>query len=564
MSDTNDMNETGQRLLRSAVSRRSVLRDIGVAGAGAAALTMGGGIVGARVVAGPSTGAKFQNGTPVAGGVLKLLSDQEIAGLSPEDTGPTVQFVAVTQLHNALVEIDETLTYQPVLATDLPSVSADGLTYTMKLRDDVMFQDGTKLTSADVKYTYDWVKDPANGSINNANFDDVASIEAPDPTTIVVTLTAPDAAFNSRVGSQFILPSAYHKQVGQETYAQKPMGTGAYTVNSFSPSEKVVLDAWAGHFRGRPHVDQLEIDVVPEPSVRAEALDNGQADNSIWQLTPEDDERLTGDDKFQTYIQLNFAVNHIVLNNTSPILSDKAVRQAMMWAIDRQTLVDSIFLGQAIVATSNLSPGTGDFYNPNVTQYSYDPDKANQLLDGAGWTRDGDKTRTKNGQDLKFTCYLKNGDAARRAEAEVVKDNLKDVGINMELQEAASAQILDQLPKGQIEAGLFNWTYGDGSDPDASSTLASKGANNFSRYQNPQVDDLLKQGLAALTREARIPIYQQIQQIVSDDVPFLYLTFLKTPTHFADRVKGLPAPDGVLSTDDMYRKTYQWYLDPAT
>ena len=384
MSGTNDMNETGQRLLRSAISRRSVLRGVGAAGAGAAALTLGGGLVGARVVAGPSVGAKFQDGTPVAGGVLKLLSDQEISGLSPENSDVTVQFVAVVQLHNALVELDEYLKYQPVLATDPPSVSADGLTYTMKLRDDVMFQDGTKLTSADVKYTYEWVKDPANGSINNANFDDVASIEAPDPTTVVVTLTAPDAAFDARVGSQFILPSAYHKQVGQEAYAQKPMGTGAYTVTSFSPSEKVVLDAWDGHFRGRPHVDQLEIDVVPEPSVRAEALDNGQADNSIWQLTPEDDERLTGDDKFQTYIQLNFAVNHIVLNNTGPILSDKTVRQAMMWAIDRQTLVDNIFLGQAIVATSNLSPGTGDFYNPNVTQYSYDPDKANQF---ARWRR---------------------------------------------------------------------------------------------------------------------------------------------------------------------------------
>ena len=563
MSDLNDLNETGPRLLRSALSRRSVLRGIGVAGAGVAALSLGGGIVGARMVDGPSVGARFQNGTPVAGGVLKLLADQEISGLSPENSDVTVQFVAVVQLHNALVEQDEYLKFQPVLATDLPSVSADGLTYTMKLRDDVMFQDGTKMTSADVKYTYEWIKDPANGSISGADFEDVASVEAPDPTTVVVTLTAPNAAFNARVASTSILPSAYHKQVGQEAYAQKPMGTGPYTVNSFSPSEKVLLDAWDGHFRGRPHVDQLEIDVVPEPSVRAEALDNGQADNSIWQLTPEDDERLTGDDKFQSYIQLNFAVNHIVLNNTSPILSDKAVRQAMMWAIDRQTLVDDIFLGQAIVATSNLSPGTGDFYNPNVTQYSYDPDKANQLLDGAGWAKDGDY-RTKNGQQLTFTCYLKTGDAARRAEAEVASDNLKAVGINMVLQEAASTQILDQLPKGQIEAGLFNWTYGDGSDPDGSTELSSTGANNFSRFQNAQVDDLLKQGLAALTHEERIPIYQQIQQIVSDEVPFLYLTYLKTSTHYANRVKGLPAPDGVLSTDDMYRSTYKWYLDPAT
>ena len=559
-----DLNQTSERLLRSAISRRNVLRGVGAAGAGVAAMAFGGGISSASVAHGPDIDARFQDGTPVAGGVVTLLSDQEISGLSPENSDVTVQFVAVVQLHNAVVEIDETLQYQPILATELPSVSADGTTYTITLRDDVTFQDGTKLTSADVKYTYDWVKNPDNASISAANFEDVTSVEAPDDRTVVVTLAAPNAAFNARVGSQLILPSAYHQQVGQEAYAQKPMGTGAFKVNEFRANEYTLLDAWDGHFRGRPMIDQLRIDVVPEPSVRAEALENGEADNSIWQLTPEDDERLSEDDRFNTYIQLNFAVNHIVLNNTSPILSDKAVRQAMMWAIDRQVIADEIFLGQAELASSSLSPGTGDFYNPNVTQYSYDPDKAGQLLDGAGWTRSGDDTRTKDGQELTFTCYLKTGDAARRSEAEVVQQYLADVGVRMELQEAASTQILDQLPKGEIDAGLFNWTYGDGSDPDASSTLASNGANNFSRFQNPQVDDLLKQGLAALTREERIPIYQQIQQIVSDEVPFLYVVYLKTATHYANRVKGLPDPATVLSTDDMYRKTYQWSVDPAT
>lgn len=544
--------------LRSVTRRRFLL-----GGAGAAAVAFSGELASARVVSGSEIDARFQDGTAVPGGVLTLLSDQEISGLSPENSDVTVQFVAVVQLHNAMVEIDETLTYQPVLATELPSVSADGLTYTMTVRDDVTFQDGTKLTSADVKYTYEWVKNPDNASIGGANFEDVTSIEAPDPQTVIVTLAAPNAAFDARVGSQLILPSAYHQEVGQEAYAQKPMGTGAFKVNEFRANEYTLLDAWDGHFRGRPQIDQLRIDVVPEPSVRAEALENGEADNSIWQLTPEDDERLTADDRFNTYIQLNFAVNHIVLNNTSPILSDKAVRQAMMWAIDRQVIADEIFLGQAELALSNLSPGTGDFYNPNVTPYSFDPDKAATLLDGVGWVLDGD-TRKKDGQELAFTCYLKTGDAARRAEAEVVQEYLADVGIKMQLQEAASTQILDQMPKGEIDAALFNWTYGDGSDPDASSTLASNGANNFSRFQNPQVDDLLKQGLAALTREERIPIYQQIQQIVSDEVPFLYVVYLKTATHYATRVKGLPDPSIVLSTDDMYRKTYQWSLDPTT
>ena len=120
-----DIEQTSQRLLRSAVSRRNVLRGAGAAGAGAAALAFGG-ISSARVLRGADIDARFQDGTPATGGVLRLTGHQDIPGLSPEDSSATVPFVAVVQIHNAMVELDETLSYQPVLASELPSVSSDG------------------------------------------------------------------------------------------------------------------------------------------------------------------------------------------------------------------------------------------------------------------------------------------------------------------------------------------------------------------------------------------------------------------------------------------------------
>lgn len=558
-----DLNQTSQNLLRSAVSRRTMLRGAGAAGAGVAAMALGGGIASASVLRGPEIGARFQDGTPVTGGVLRLTGHQDIPGLSPEDAGATVPFVAIVQIFNGMVELDETLTFQPVLATALPEVSADGLTYTITLREGVTFSNGDPFSSADVKYTMDWIIDPANASISAGAFEGVVtSVEAPDPTTVVVTLAQPNAAFNALIGATLILPSTYHAAQGQAAFAQAPVGTGAFVVNSFDPSARVLLDANPTHFRGRPVVDQFQLDVVPEASVRAEALENGEADCSIWALTPEDAERLSQDPNYKTYSTLNFAVLHFPLNNQHPILSDVNVRRAMMFAIDRQLIVDEIYLGAAQVATSNLSPAVATYYNPDVTLYPYDPDQAIALLEESGWvTGDGD-SRTKNGQQLTFTISIPAGDSTRRGVAEVVRDFLLDVGIDAQLEEVPVAQILELLPAGEADAGLFGWTYGDGGDPDAISVLSTDGSSNWSSYSNARVDELLQLGINALTQEERVPIYQEIQQIISDEVPFLYIAYLQGLTHFSNRVQGLP--EDVLAIDELYKKAYTWGLDPAS
>ncbi|HEV2529341.1 MAG TPA: ABC transporter substrate-binding protein [Thermomicrobiales bacterium] len=552
-----DLNQEGQRLLHTAVSRRDLLRGAGVAGAGVAAASLGGGIASAEIVSGAQVGARFQDGTPATGGILRLTGHQDIPGLSPEDAGATVPFVAIVQIHNGMVELDETLTFQPVLAAELPSVSDDGLTYTVKLREGITFQNGDAFSSADVKYTMDWIKDPANASISAGSFENVTSVEAPDPTTVVITLSAPNAAFNALIGSTLILPSAYHAEVGQAAYAQKPMGTGPFMVNSFDPAARVLLDAYPDHFRGRALVDQFQLDVVPEAAIRAEALENGESDHSVWTLTPEDANRLEQDPNFTTYTTLNFAVTHFPLNNQHPILSDVNVRKAMMYAIDRQLIIDEIYLGTAQIATSNLSPAVETYYTDQVTQYPYDPEQAAALLDESGWVLNGD-VREKDGQPLTFTVAIPAGDSTRRSVAEFAQQLLSDVGIQAELREIPVAQILEQLPAGEVDAGLFGWTYGDGGDPDATEVLGTNGSTNFSRYSNPRVDELLQAGIAALTQEERIPIYHEIQQIVADEVPFLYIAYLESRSIFSNRVTNLPEAGTVNSVDELYKKAYTW------
>jgi len=499
-------------------------------------------------------------GEPVRGGTFTVLGHQEVASLHPDDAGPTVHFVVVTQLFNALMEMDENFQFNPVLAEAAPEIADDGLTYTFRLRSGVTFHDGAPFTSADVKYTYEWYMDPANNAVNANELDSVAAVETPDEQTVVVRLKQPNAAFNAQVASKFIVPAAYHGEVGKEEFATKPVGTGPFKLKEWRAAEFTLLEAFDEHFRGRPNFDEFRLNVVPEPSVREIALETGEADSSAWPLLPESDQRLAETGNFTTYVTQNLALNHFPLNNTNPILAERPVRQAMMHAIDRQAVADDIFAGAAVVATANLSPALEAFHTAEVTEYPFDPERAAALLDEAGWTAGADGVREKDGQPLSFVCTTITGDQVRRPEAEVVQQYLRDVGIEMTLEEAPVATILERLRNAQMDAALFNWTYGgDQGDPDASVTLRSDGVNNFSQYKNPRVDELLDQGLREVDPAARVAPYQEIQRIVADDVPFLYMLFLTSYTHIANRVKGVP--ESALSSDPIYAKAYQWWVE---
>jgi peptide/nickel transport system substrate-binding protein len=558
-----------EAMLRNAnpTTRREVLKRAAGAGISAPALIALLRSHGVQdVAAAPATPAKtsltsrLQDATPKQGGTMVVTGHQEVASLHPDDAGPTVHWVVVAQIHDALVEMDQNAVFQPALAEALPDVSADGLTYTFKLRQGVKFHDGTEFTSADVKYTYEWYMNPANAAINAANFASVGSVDAPDPYTVVVSMKEVYAPFIALVPTTLIMPAKYHAQIGNDAYKAKPIGTGPYKLKEWRAAEFTELAAFDDHFRGRPHLDGFREEIVPEASVRAIGLETGKSDSAVWPLTPEDNLRLVDDPRFVSFVTSDLSVNHFPINNKLPQLSDKRVRQAMMFAIDRQTVIDEIFSGTAKIATSNLSPALAQYYNPDVTQYPYDVEKAKALLDEAGWTMGSGDVREKDGQKLTFTCTTISGDQTRRPEAELVQQYLKEVGIDMQLEEAPVATILAQLRKGEMDASLFNWGYGGNYfDPDDGGTLATDGASNFSHYSNPRVDELLKTGLHTVDPDQRAAAYKEVQAIVAEDVPFIFMMHWNWYNLFNKRIKGLPetAQDG----STIYLQSYMFWID---
>jgi len=537
-----------QRIMATSGSRRDMLKAAAAAGL-IPVLTSG--QVAARAAA--------QGDQPVAGGTFVTLGHHDVSTLSPDNDGETVIWAVVVQIHDALYLVNDQYELEPVLAESYEP-SADGKTYPFKLRQGVKFHNEDDFTSADFEYTYEWIKNPDNGSTRQSSMELVESVETPDDYTVVVNLTAADATFMVNTATVSIYPAKYHAEVGEEAYSGAPVGTGAFKLDGgeWIPAQRTVLVANEEYFRGRPNFDQFQIDIVPEANGRWAALDTGSADNSIWSLNAEDNTQIEESGNFTVYKVLNNAVNHFVLNNEHPALSDLKVRQALLQATDRQAFIDDVYLGQAVMATSNLSPNVAAFYNPDVTLYEYDPEAAKALLDEAGWVAGDDGIREKDGEKLAFTLAVIQGDTQRRPEAEVAQQWYKDIGVEMELQEVTDA--VAGMIEGKYNAALFNWVYGGGSgEPDARDTLSSDGANNFSHFKNDELDELLQQGVLELDQAKRVEIYNRVQEIVAENVPFLYFLHPQGYSFWANSIKGLP--ESVLSSDNLYQNLYKYWKE---
>jgi peptide/nickel transport system substrate-binding protein len=360
-----------------------------------------------------------------------------------------------------------------------------------------------------------------------------------------------------------IVPAHYHAEVGEEAYKSAPIGTGPYKLKSWDAAAFTEIERFDDCFLGAPNIDIIRENIVPEASVRAVALETGEADSAVWPLVTEDNIRFRDNAEYTTFVTSSVAINHFPMNNEHPALSDKAVRKAMMNAIDRDSIVNDLWQGLAVKATANLSPALEFYYNPDVTTYDYDPDLAMTLLDEAGWVPGADGIREKDGVRLAWTCTIITGDQARGPEAVAVQEWLAQVGMEMSIAEAPVASIQEGQRAGTVDMSLYNWTYGGGSgEPDGSTTLRSDARNNWSLWKNARVDELLDLGLTQTNPDDRKVTYDEIQAIVAEEVPFLFIKYWDWFNIFTPRVKGLP--ESILAGNTIYRYSYKWWLDDAS
>jgi peptide/nickel transport system substrate-binding protein len=491
------------------------------------------------------------------GGTLIWMAHQEIAGLGPNDIGPTMQTIMISAIHNALVGYNQNLEMYPDLAESV-DVQPDGLKYTFKLRSGVKFHDGSDLTAADVKYTIDYYRDPANAATIQSNYIGIDNVETPDDLTVVVNMATVNAASLVTWANLPIVNAKHHAEVGDAVYSTSPIGTGPFKLKEWKASEYTEVEAFDDYFLGRPKVDMIRMEVVPEDAVRKAALDTGEADSSAWPLLVQDSLALDQDPDFVVFHEPAASIKHFPIDNTRPYFADKRCRQAMMYALDRQRIIDDLWNGAAEVAHSNIPPNS-QYYKADLKQYEFDPEKAKALLDEAGWVVGADGIREKDGVKFSFLCTAKAGDQARKAIAELAQQLFKDVGIDMQIAEAPVAEILEGMRAGNMEMSIFNWTYCvNALEPDPTDTLSTAGGSNFPHFKNAEMDELCSQGLQVVDPAERKPIYDRIQEIFVEEVPVLYLQFDTWMLPFSKkRVGGLP--ETTTNTNALH-----WYVLPLT
>jgi len=525
---------------------------------------------------------------------MHSLSDPE--QLNPLTSNDSASSEIIELIFEGLLSRDpRTLAFKPVIAEARPEVSPDHLSYTFKIRKDARFQDGRPLTGEDILFSVKAIKCPfVNAPFLRVYFNSLIDAELIDPYTIRFRTKEPYFLNESVLGAISALPRHYYdpenllarvsvkqldqdpqklppqvKQFGEQfnkNYSRNPMGSGPFKFGSWKTGREVELirdDKYWG--RGKADIDQVYIDrlkfrIINNPDAALIRLKSGSLDY-IEALQPVQYVRGTGSQRFkqefQTYEYYAPTYTYIGWNNDHVIFRDKRVRQAMTYLTDRRQIVKSVLFGLGEVVDSHIYLFRPE-YDKTLVSYSFDPRKAIELLNQAGWRdSDGDGILDKeiDGKRiaLRFEIKVNSGNAVRKSVALVLLDELKKHGIAASVRELDWTIFLNDVKNHNFDSVVLGWAMSV-TEPDAyqvwhSSQAENKGSNAIS-YKNSRVDAILESYRREFDPQKRIEMYKEFQQILNDEQPYTFLYIGKRVSVVQRRFAGVQVyPAGLRPTE---------------
>jgi peptide/nickel transport system substrate-binding protein len=417
-------------------------------------------------------------------------------------------------LFDALLTRDQQFNVQPGLAErwEIP----DPLTYVFHLHRGVTFHDGQPLTSRDVKWTFDSLLQGKIRSTKSAAYRFVDRIDAPDELTVVFHLKEPYASllWNLSEGAIGIVPYG-----SLDEMTRQPVGSGPFKFVSAEQDKEVVVQRNDNYWGSKTRLSRVRFVVVPDPTTRALELRKGSADVAINAMTADTVVALKGEPNLQIERGPGTILSYMAFNTRDPLLRDVRVRQAIACAIDRRPLLEYIWRGFAQPATSVL-PTQSWAYDPNATGFTYDPQKARQILDQAGYP-------AQNGVRFHLTMKTSTEESTRLLAA-VLQQQLGDVGIVLDIRTFEFATFFADVTSGAFQIYSLRWIGGN-EDPDIFETFSSnrfppKGTNR-GFYSNPNVDRLIDQARRETDQNVRKRLYASVQETLAHDVPYVNLWY---------------------------------------
>jgi len=429
---------------------------------------------------------------------------------------------------NGLIKYDKNVRLVGDLAESW-DILENGLVIVFRLRKGVKWHDGFPFTSKDVIFTYKKLVDPNVKTPYGGDFERIKSIEAVDDYTVKVTYKEPFAPALSSWGI-WIMPEHILKDedLNKTPFSRRPIGTGPYRFGSWITGQLIELVSNHDYFEGRPYIDRYAYRIIPDDATIFLELEARGVDMST--LTPLQYTRQTGSPFFRKHYNKfrypSFGYTYMGYNLSDPKFQDIRVRQAINYAVNKNRIVDTIFFGLAQTTTGPFMKESWA-YNRDVLPVSHDIAKARKLLAEAGWKDiDNDGWAEKVGEVFEFTVLVNQGNGERLRCAELIQNDLKDIGIRMKIRIVEwSALINEFINKKRYEAVIMGWFLPR--DPDCydiwHSSKTREGEFNFAGYKNEEVDRLLAEGRRIFDESKRVHIYHKIHELIYADQPYLFL-----------------------------------------
>jgi peptide/nickel transport system substrate-binding protein len=505
---------------------------------------------------------------------------QVIVGFSqePQNFNPIMPWIEVQRgihmdLYDALWRLDPNGKLVPNLAAEIPTVanggiSGGGLAFTIKLRRDAKWHDGQPVLARDVVFTWQTLMNPKVTAYSTVGYDQIAGMEAPDDYTVKFSLKEPYAPIMAVLSDMYVVPEhilAKSPDINKDEFnTKKPIGSGAFKFMEWVAGDHITVEANRAYHGPGPYLDRLVYKYIPDLTVMFTQFKTGEIDVTGIQGIPVD---LYPEAKkisnARVLVSSGTTYESVALNFLNPLFQDRRVRQALYFGMDKKPILEKIFLNLVQEAETYVPPLSWA-YNPRVKgAHKYDPERAKELLDRAGWKTGGDGIRVKGGQRLSFDNSTTSGNKVREQIQQVLQQQWRQIGVEMKISNMpASVLFGDFYRLSKFQTVLIGIAMGP--DPDHTFRLHSKyipvkggKGRNAIAYENPEVDRLLDAGVREIDQEKRKRIYQKLQEVLVIDLPHL-------PIYHYVGITGLkPSLQGYVPNLNVVESSWnsnQWWL----
>lgn len=495
------------------------------------------------------------------GGTLVVGNSNQPTIINPILTDHSVSAIILSLVFNGLVRINPGGEMEPDLAKSW-EMSPDGLVYTFYLREGVKFHDGVELTAEDVLYTYQKITDPKTHSPWVVRFDVVDRFEAPDRYTFRIVLKEPYNPFMRDLVRKILPKHLYeHGDIHNSPFNYKPVGTGPFRFKKWYGTQ-ISLEANPEYHEGRPYLDQVIFKIYPTRLGVWSGLMRQEVD-LVTYLNVEDYEVVRKDPTFQAYAHPISFYYALFYNLRDPLLSDKRVRQAVAYGINRRKLIEVVEKGYADECFGPFSKDSWGF-NPDIQPYGYDPHRALRLLEEAGWKdEDGNGILEKDGKELFLRILVDSRDEQLNRITMLLRQQLQEVGIRMEVRLYADDETLAR--EGPVSQAYLRLHFGGGpGHPDRAvkfwhSRERRRGKIWAHTELYPGMDALINRGCRVSDREESQRVYHRLHEIIYEEqfANFLFFPYVlnavRKEVKNAELLFNPRMPDYVLK--DLYLST---------